>query len=168
MAEACRCSNHPVSRSETLTDPSLRLNPMPRNVPGALAAFSSVEGSVEGSPTVREGADHFGDLAAALRAPRQVRVCTPEVYWRLLTGGSLGGRPRPGWTAIESHSADDAVADSCAQRRGAGASECGFRLRASLLPSSAPLDSPQHPRPGAGEHCGPLRPRQRILCPLSG
>ena len=38
---------------------------------------------------MREGAQtfHFGDPAAALRA--EARVCTPEVYWRLLTGGSL-------------------------------------------------------------------------------
>ncbi len=60
--------------------------------------FRLLSGLREGSLTVREGAQtfHFGDPAAALRA--EARVCTPEVYWRLLTGGSLAA-PRPGWTA---------------------------------------------------------------------
>jgi len=74
-----------------MTDPVFALEPdVPRNVRLARwLLFRLLSGLREGSLTVREGAQtfHFGDPAAALRA--EARVCTPEVYWRLLTGGSL-------------------------------------------------------------------------------
>ncbi|WP_176371687.1 class I SAM-dependent methyltransferase, partial [Klebsiella pneumoniae] len=74
-----------------MTDPVFALEPdVPRNVRLARwLLFRLLSGLREGSLTVREGAQtfHFGDPAAALRA--EVRVCAPEVYWRLLTGGSL-------------------------------------------------------------------------------
>ena len=74
-----------------MTDPVFALEPdVPRNMRLARwLLFRLLSGLREGSLTVREGAQtfHFGDPAAALRA--EARVCTPEVYWRLLTGGSL-------------------------------------------------------------------------------
>lgn len=74
-----------------MTDPVFALEPdVPRNVRLARwLLFRLLSGLREGSLTVREGAQtfQFGDPAAALRA--EARVCAPEVYWRLLTGGSL-------------------------------------------------------------------------------
>ena len=82
-----------------MTDPVFALEPdVPRNVRLARwLLFRLLSGLREGSLTVREGAQtfHFGDPAAALRAEARVCTplnwipCTPEVYWRLLTGGSL-------------------------------------------------------------------------------
>lgn len=74
-----------------MTDPVFALEPdIPRNVRIARwLLFRLLSGIREGSLTVREGAQtfHFGDPAAALRA--EARVLSADVYWRLLTGGSL-------------------------------------------------------------------------------
>ena len=74
-----------------MTDPVFALEPdIPRNVRIARwLLFRLLSGIREGSLTVREGAQtfHFGDPTAALRA--EVRVLSANVYWRLLTGGSL-------------------------------------------------------------------------------
>lgn len=110
-----------------MTDPVFALEPdVPRNVRLARwLLFRLLSGLREGSLTVREGAQtfQFGDPAAALRA--EARVCAPEVYWRLLTGGSWR-RPRLDGRRLGEPPADGAAADPCAQRRGAGAS--GARL----------------------------------------
>ncbi|MBN3069893.1 class I SAM-dependent methyltransferase [Pectobacterium brasiliense] len=75
-----------------MTDPVFALEPdIPRNARIARwLLFRLLSGIREGAITVREGAQtfHFGDAAAALRA--DVQILTPSVYWRLLTGGSLG------------------------------------------------------------------------------
>lgn len=111
-----------------MTDPVFALEPdVPRNVRLARwLLFRLLSGLREGSLTVREGAQtfHFGDPAAALRA--EARVCTPEVYWRLLTGGSLAAAEALDGRRLGEPPADGAVADPRAQRRGAGAS--GARL----------------------------------------
>ena len=94
-----------------MTDPVFALEPdVPRNVRLARwLLFRLLSGLREGSLTVREGAQtfHFGDPAAALRA--EARVCTPEVYWRLLTGGSRNGgrRTRPALPSRCQSPADD-------------------------------------------------------------
>lgn len=84
-----------------MTDPVFALEPdIPRNVRIARwLLFRLLSGIREGSLTVREGAQtfHFGDPAAALRA--EARVLSADVYWRLLTGGSLALPRRRGWTA---------------------------------------------------------------------
>ncbi|MBA0212157.1 SAM-dependent methyltransferase [Pectobacterium brasiliense] len=75
-----------------MTDPVFALEPdIPRNARIARwLLFRLLSGIREGAITVREGAQtfHFGDAAAALRA--DVQILAPSVYWRLLTGGSLG------------------------------------------------------------------------------
>ncbi|WP_226051482.1 cyclopropane-fatty-acyl-phospholipid synthase family protein [Dickeya chrysanthemi] len=51
--------------------------------------FRLLAGLQQGSLTVREGSQtfHFGDAAASLRA--EVSILSPDVYRRLLTGGSI-------------------------------------------------------------------------------
>ncbi|MBN3197380.1 MULTISPECIES: cyclopropane-fatty-acyl-phospholipid synthase family protein [Pectobacterium] len=75
-----------------MTDPVFALEPdIPRNARIARwLLFRLLSGIREGAITVREGAQtfHFGDAAATLRA--DVQILAPSVYWRLLTGGSLG------------------------------------------------------------------------------
>ena len=150
-----------------MTDPVFALEPdVPRNVRLARwLLFRLLSGLREGSLTVREGAQtfHFGDPAAALRA--EARVCTPEVYWRLLTGGSLAAAEAWMDGDWESHQLTTLLQILARNGEASGArlSSAGQARR-----PPAPLDPPQHPRPGAGEHRRPLRPRQRILCLLSG
>ena len=74
-----------------MTDPVFALEPeLARNARVArwllFRLLSDIRG---GAITVREGAHtlHFGDACAALHA--EVEIRSPEVYWRLLTGGSL-------------------------------------------------------------------------------
>ncbi|STW12164.1 S-adenosyl-L-methionine dependent methyltransferase [Klebsiella pneumoniae subsp. rhinoscleromatis] len=153
-----------------MTDPVFALEPdVPRNVRLARwLLFRLLSGLREGSLTVREGAQtfHFGDPAAALRA--EVRVCTPEVYWRLLTGGSLAAAEAWMDGDWESHQLTTLLQILARNGEVLGRLERGFRLLGKARRPPAPLDPPQHPRPGAGEHRRPLRPRQRILCPFSG
>ncbi len=74
-----------------MTDPVYALEPdMPRNARLARwLLFRLLAGLTRGSLTVIDGAQrfHFGDPDAALCA--EVRVLSPRVYRRLLTGGSL-------------------------------------------------------------------------------
>lgn len=130
-----------------MTDPVFALEPdVPRNVRLARwLLFRLLSGLREGSLTVREGAQtfHFGDPAAALRA--EVRVCAPEVYWRLLTGGSWR-RPRLDGRRLGEPPADGAASDPRAQRRGAGASGARLPSAGQARRPAAPLDPPQHPR----------------------
>lgn len=153
-----------------MTDPVFALEPdVPRNVRLARwLLFRLLSGLREGSLTVREGAQtfHFGDPAAALRA--EVRVCAPEVYWRLLTGGSLAAAEAWMDGDWESHQLTALLQILARNGEVLGRLERGFRLLGKPRRPAAPLDPPQHPRPGAGEHRRPLRPRQRILCLLSG
>lgn len=112
-----------------MTDPVFALEPdVPRNVRLARwLLFRLLSGLREGSLTVREGAQtfHFGDPAAALRA--EARVCTPEVYWRLLTGGSWR---RPGWMDgdWESHQLTALLQILARNGKVLGRLERGFRL----------------------------------------
>lgn len=75
-----------------MTDPVFALEPaVSRNVRFARwLLFRLMNDLRGGSLTVREGAQtfHFGDASAALRA--EVDLLTPHVYWRALTGGSIG------------------------------------------------------------------------------
>lgn len=74
-----------------MTDPAFALDPdIPRNARIARwLLFRLLGGIRSGSLTVREGtqAFHFGDSSSGLRA--EVQIVAPDVYWRLLTGGSL-------------------------------------------------------------------------------
>lgn len=74
-----------------MTDPAFALDPdIPRNARIARwLLFRLLGGIRSGSLTVREGtqAFHFGDSSSGLRA--EVQILAPDVYWRLLTGGSL-------------------------------------------------------------------------------
>lgn len=74
-----------------MTDPVYALEPdLPRNARLARwLLFRLLAGLTQGSLTVLDGAQrfHFGDPDAALCA--EVRVLTPAVYRRLLTGGSI-------------------------------------------------------------------------------
>lgn len=74
-----------------MTDPVYALEPdIPRNARVARwLLFRLLSGLREGSLTLREGGQtfHFGDATASLCA--EVRVLSPAVYWRVLTGGSL-------------------------------------------------------------------------------
>ena len=74
-----------------MTDPVYALEPdLPRNARFARwLLFRLLAGLTQGSLTVYEGAQrfHFGDPDAALCA--EVRVLSPTVYRRLLTGGSI-------------------------------------------------------------------------------
>jgi cyclopropane-fatty-acyl-phospholipid synthase len=74
-----------------MTDPVYALEPdIPRNARVARwLLFRVLAGLAQGSLTVHEGSQqfHFGDPDATLCA--EVRVCSPAVYRRLLTGGSL-------------------------------------------------------------------------------
>ena len=167
-----------------MTDPVFALEPdVPRNVRLARwLLFRLLSGLREGSLTVREGAQtfHFGDPAAALRA--EARVCTPEVYWRLLTGGSLAAAEAWMDGDWESHQLTALLQILARNGEVLGRLERGFRLLGKPVarlhqaytvsppppPPPPPRHPPQHPRSGAGEHRRPLRPRQRILCPLSG
>lgn len=152
-----------------MTDPVFALEPdVPRNVRLARwLLFRLLSGLREGSLTVREGAQtfHFGDPAAALRA--EARVCTPEVYWRLLTGGSLAAAEAWMDGDWESHQLTALLQILARNGEVLGRLERVSSAGQARRPP-APLDPPQHPRPGAGEHRRPLRPRQRILCPFSG
>lgn len=75
-----------------MTDPAFALEPdRPRSIRIARwLLFRLLSGIRDSSLTVYEGAQtfHFGDPSAALRA--DVHILSPGVYWRLLTGGSLG------------------------------------------------------------------------------
>ncbi|MCS5880210.1 hypothetical protein LNP17_03845 [Klebsiella variicola subsp. variicola] len=117
---------------------------------------------------MREGAQtfHFGDPAAALRA--EARVCTPEVYWRLLTGGSLAAAEAWMDGDWESHQLTALLQILARNGEVLGRLERGFRLLGKPVARLHHWTRRQHPRSGAGEHRRPLRPRQRILCPLSG
>ncbi len=141
-----------------MTDPVFALEPdVPRNVRLARwLLFRLLSGLREGSLTVREGAQtfHFGDPAAALRA--EARVCTPEVYWRLLTGGSLAAAEALDGRRLGEPPADGAAADPRAQRQGAGASGARLSSAGQARRPPAPLDPPQHPRPRRGRTSPPI------------
>lgn len=113
-----------------MTDPVFALEPdVPRNVRLARwLLFRLLSGLREGSLTVREGAQtfHFGDPAAALRA--EARVCTPEVYWRLLTGGSLAAAEAWMDGDWESHQLTALLQILARNGRVLGRLERGFRL----------------------------------------
>ncbi len=74
-----------------MTDPVFALEPdIPRNARVARwLLFRLLGGLRGGSLTLREGAQtfRFGDTSAALHA--EVKVLSPGLYWRILTGGSL-------------------------------------------------------------------------------
>ena len=149
-----------------MTDPSLRLNPMCRATCGSRAGcFSSVEWPPRRlAHRARRGADFsFWRPAAALRA--EVRVCAPEVYWRLLTGGSWR-RPRRMDGDWESHQLTALLQIPARNGEVLGRLERGFRLLGK--PVARLRHWTRNTRAGAGEHRRPLRPRQRILCLLSG
>ncbi len=74
-----------------MTDPAFAIEPdIPRTVRLARwLLFRLLTGIRQGSLTLHEGNQtfHFGDATAPLRA--EVRILTPAVYRRVLTGGSL-------------------------------------------------------------------------------
>ncbi len=152
-----------------MTDPVFALEPdVPRNVRLARwLLFRLLSGLREGSLTVREGAQtfQFGDPAAALRA--EARVCAPEVYWRLLTGGSLAAAEAWMDGDWESHQLTALLQILARNGEVLGVWSAAFVCWVSLSPACA-TGLAATPAPRRGEHCRPLRPRQRILCPLSG
>ncbi|VEB96441.1 Cyclopropane-fatty-acyl-phospholipid synthase [Cedecea lapagei] len=74
-----------------MTNPAFALEPdVPRNVRFARwLLFRLLSGIQQGSLTLREGGQtfHFGDVASSLSA--EVQILSPDVYWRVLTGGSI-------------------------------------------------------------------------------
>jgi cyclopropane-fatty-acyl-phospholipid synthase len=108
----------------------LALEPdIPRNVRIARwLLFRLLSGLQEGSLTIRDGAQvfHFGDTSAELRA--EVRIVSPGVYWRLLTGGSLAAAEAWMDGEWETHQLTSLLQMVALNSSVLGRLECGFRL----------------------------------------
>lgn len=113
-----------------MTDPAFALEPdIPRNVRIARwLLFRLLSGLQEGSLTIRDGAQvfHFGDTSAELRA--EVRIVSPGVYWRLLTGGSLAAAEAWMDGEWETHQLTSLLQMVALNSSVLGRLECGFRL----------------------------------------
>jgi cyclopropane-fatty-acyl-phospholipid synthase len=149
-----------------MTDPVFALEPdMPRNVRSRAGCRLSERPPRRLAHRARRGADfHFGDPAAALRA--EVQVCTPEVYWRLLTGGSLAAAEAWMDGDWESHQLTPLLQILARNGEVLGRLERGFRLLGACR-AAAPLDAPQ-PAPQARENIAAHYDLGNLLCPLSG